>query len=532
MDLKSIERALVVDDQYFIKNNTEGTVVEKNILEITDKILCGEYYEIWKLDPLKNIVENLPNKEERFQDEDPFVAVSRYLEDWLEDSQVGSLSQKQLLLLLLGISSLRIFLQNNWTGPAIQVPDIFPNFKGIIDLLEEDGEHCYKYIESPQYLAFASVILIQLTDFLSSSSSRSLWAARCAITHQRVLMGPTETLRKAAVSGYEKAVFSYPVESDREIASMIQLEYGILYHHYTDSFRARQHFLQAQEITGLVTQLSGAMGRRTKFQSFDLPQLVLLAKSKDPVDNSPNPAVIPETIQNPDPDAIQIESGIKFTDSVPDSEANLSVFDQCIILALCLDVKNRNPRHGLTWEEMRVYVERVLKNPNNWMVYSMGLLIRARLEFEKNSTKDKSCMQIQVLVDQHSSDLEKDTSVSVRIKYLHLLAFPPQILLKKELGQKWLSLGSAASAQKLFEQLEMWEDIVDCYIVRNLRDEAESLIRKCLETQPTSRLWCTLGDITGKEEYYEKAWALSQGRFSRAKRQLGKLAMQNQKVIF
>jgi tetratricopeptide (TPR) repeat protein len=339
-------------------------------------------------------------------------------------------------------------------------------------------------------------------------------------------MGPTETLRKTAETGYEKAIFTNTVEKNREVAAMIQLEFGLLYHYYMDSIRSREYFLKAQEISGLVTQLSGAMGRRTKFQSFDLPQLVLLAKSKEstPIENQS----VPESIQNPDPDAPQLEN-IKFTEALPDSEANLSVLDQCIVLALCLDVKNRNPRHGLTWEEMRVYVERVLKNPNNWTVYSMGLLIRARLEFEKTSTMDKACMQIQVLVDQHSNDLEKDTSVAVRMKYIHLVAYPPQILMKKELGQKWLTIGSAASAQKLFEELEMWEEIVDCYVVRNMRDEAEALIRKCLEKEPSPRLWCTLGDLTGNFDYYEKSWELSQHRFTRAKRSLGKLAMQQQK---
>jgi hypothetical protein len=54
----------------------------------------------------------------------------------------------------------------------------------------------------------------------------------------------------------------------------------------------------------------------------------------------------------------------------------LSCVHLAVILALCLDVKNNNPRHGLTTEQMRPYVERVLLRHNNWTVYSTGLLQR------------------------------------------------------------------------------------------------------------------------------------------------------------
>ena len=66
-----------------------------------------------------------------------------------------------------------------------------------------------------------------------------------------------------------------------------------------------------------------------------------------------------------------------------------------------MDVKNRNPRHGLTTEEMLVYVKRVLKNPNNWMVHSTALLLQSKLEFFSQKTADKASIQIQVLVDQY-----------------------------------------------------------------------------------------------------------------------------------
>uniref|UniRef100_A0A6B2L082 Uncharacterized protein n=1 Tax=Arcella intermedia TaxID=1963864 RepID=A0A6B2L082_9EUKA len=302
---------------------------------------------------------------------------------------------------------------------------------------------------------------------------------------------------------------------------------GLAYNTYMDSTRARDCFVNAKNLSGLEVTLSGAMGRRTKFQTFDLPQLVLLAKSKESVANEGTSANVPENVESPDPDAPRLDH-TKFSEKVVDSDSNLLVIDQCIILALCLDVKNRNPRHGLTWEEMRVYVERILKNPNNWLVHSMALLLRARLEFEDHKYMDKASLQIQVLVDQYNSALESEYKVATRMKYVDLIEYPPQVLLKKELAQKWLAIGSAASAQKLFEQLEMWEEIAECFIIREMVSEAEQFLRKRIDIHPTPRLWCTLGDVTGNPLYYQKSWELSKGRFTRAKRNLGKIAMHKQ----
>lgn len=73
-------------------------------------------------------------------------------------------------------------------------------------------------------------------------------------------------------------------------------------------------------------------------------------------------------------------------------------------------------------------------------MHSTALLLQSRLEFEKSHTIDKAVLQLEVLVNQFDrrvklslfylnnnfSDLEKDYDVAVRMKYLHLLAYPPQ----------------------------------------------------------------------------------------------------------
>lgn len=312
-----------------------------------------------------------------------------------------------------------------------------------------------------------------------------------------------------------------------------------MYQNHLDTGTAKTHFYKAKEYNSLYTELSGKMGRRTKFQTFDTAQLVLMAKSKNEdlkqdkneneAENTKNPLYL-----DPDEDDVRLES-IKFSDNSEEdlTGGKLSLLDQCIIIALCLDVKNENPRHGLTWEQMMAYIERILKHPDNWMIYSTALLIKSRLEVYKGKYPDRSALQIQVLIDQFNDDeSKKDYPASIRCKYIFQLLFPPRYLLKKELGSLYLKLGSAKSAMILFEELEMWYKVVQCLQICKEFDKAIELIDSKIESEgETPEYLCIKGDVVSdrekKIEYYTRCWEVSKGKYPRAKRNLGKLAMEN-----
>jgi tetratricopeptide (TPR) repeat protein len=216
-------------------------------------------------------------------------------------------------------------------------------------------------------------------------------------------------------------------------------------------------------------------------------------------------------------------------------DGKLDVLDQAILLALCLDVSNSNPADGLTNEEMRPYLDRVLANPLNWMVYSTALLERAWLECEVSRTRDRAVLQMQALVDQHTTRLtmtqnsteaiEDAAPAEERVAFLHSLAFPPRWELQRDLADRYRSLGVIGSAKVIYEELQMWDDTVECYTLLDQRNRAETIIRKELTRRPTPTMWCCLGDIKeGIEQLrcYERAWVLSDGRLARAKRSLGR----------
>ncbi|CAN0566607.1 unnamed protein product, partial [Ectocarpus sp. 12 AP-2014] len=148
--------------------------------------------------------------------------------------------------------------------------------------------------------------------------------------------------------------------------------------------------------------------------------------------------------------------------------------DLAIILGLCLDVSNSNPRDGLTNEQMTPYIARVLRQPGcNWMIYSTALLQRAWVEFERSHARDRAALQLQALLDQHTTKLtymqsaqsivEDSAPVQDRLRFLCSLSFPPRWELRRDLARRYAAMGVLGSAAAEFLDLEMWEEAVECY---------------------------------------------------------------------
>ena len=122
---------------------------------------------------------------------------------------------------------------------------------------------------------------------------------------------------------------------------------------------------------------------------------------------------------------------------------------------------------------MTPYVARVLAHPANWMVYSTALLERSWLDFGSQYGRERAVLQLQALVDQHhpsssssspsssssssstTTTSTDDAPVHVRLRYLHTLFYPAQWELRRDLAERYASLGVVASAADLFLELEM-----------------------------------------------------------------------------
>ncbi|KAJ3215943.1 hypothetical protein HDU67_010174 [Dinochytrium kinnereticum] len=449
-------------------------------------------------------------------------------------AQDGLKADREFTVIMIAATFLLAFLQSNWTGPSLNFPtnyflpkdaDIEDLEKAAFTYLSIDDEEVYKLTQHILLLAMARAILVDNRDLFSELKLVDWWSMRTLFIQQRILENPAGTAKDYLVSKIDiiKALPVWENVSEdlrKKVLSHLALESGLIFGFYGEIGKAKPKYVESQELSGLKWNMTGALGRRTKFQEFDVAQLVVKAESASIDDKKGDEASAPKTLALNDDTLLE---SIQFTTPKdiddPTVRGNLNPQDQCILLSFCLNVQNENPEDGLTTAEMVPYVTRVLENPNNWTIHTMSLLLRSRLESKRSRTAERSALQLQALVDQIPA---LDSTVSERLRFFFSVIVPPKWDLEKELGERFVSLGVVKSALEIFERLHMWDEAVSCMQMLGKSKEAEEIVRKQLETAPGSpKLHCLLGDILKDPQYYYEAWSLSRFKYARAMRSLG-----------
>jgi len=260
----------------------------------------------------------------------------------------------------------------------------------------------------------------------------------------------------------------------------------------------------------------------------------------------------------------------------------LEPLDAIILLAIASSISNTSAEDGLTREETLPYAERVISGgSSNWQVYTQALIIRSRIEGYRTRTVERGVLQLQAVVDQVIADTtsfepstndptvneaqkpststfllkSKDSEsapASERLRFIHQLASPTRWKLEAELAQRWVSLGGLRTALEIYERLQMWAEVALCWAASDKENKARKIIRRQLynrvittstgklldddedndvgeyriERDPlpadAPRLFCILGDLEKSVSKYERAWEISNHRYARAQRSLGK----------
>lgn len=261
----------------------------------------------------------------------------------------------------------------------------------------------------------------------------------------------------------------------------------------------------------------------------------------------------------------------------PSNQPQLQPLDSVILLSLASSITNTNPQNGLTREETLPYATRVLDGgSSNWQVYTQALLVRSRIEGYRSRTIERGLLQLQALVDQVIADTTGEGSsgkenaesaapastflpkakgsesapVSERIRYIFQVATPTRWELESELANRWVQVGGLRSALEIYERLELWAEAALCWAATEREDKAKRMVRRQLfhatsggpnvpESEVSEdeewtgpardpppldapRLYCILGDIDTSIEMYEKAWEVSNQRYARAQRSIGR----------
>ncbi|KAL6983241.1 hypothetical protein U1Q18_016630 [Sarracenia purpurea var. burkii] len=310
------------------------------------------------------------------------------------------------------------------------------------------------------------------------------------------------------------------------------------------------HFELAEVASGIRLSVTGSLGFRTVYQVEPKAQRLLVvnsSKSNDAVDlasiNAESHRNAPcnggdyfiqhqrETCEASDifmtPRFIHDNQGSENSDKCTGhggiAAGRLKAIQQAVILAWCLSIEKSTPHDEMQRWEMAPYIEAVDSQLSSYFIIRCFCdVLRIRWESTRNRTKERALLMMDKLVQ---TVYESSPGVAQRIYYCFGAYIPTIPALRKEYGELLVSCGLIGEAVKIFEDLELWDNLIHCYCLLEKKAAAVELIRvRLLEMPNDPRLWCSLGDITRNDSCYEKALEVSGNRSARAKRSLARSA--------
>ncbi|KAF5666348.1 TPR domain-containing protein [Fusarium heterosporum] len=486
-------------------------------------------------------------------------------------------------VLSVGLAALNAFLQVNVTGPVLPESAALSTLitkrwvnaqtddakkahvhlhRACLNYLEVDGVSPYAYIPHLELFALTRHIITQelshaINDIVEiTSEEKSLkyslaWTRlRVNVWHYKLLTQPSlshgsnfarssqwsdvpslasEILDnidsvRAQVIGEE--VWASEQETwSREEKVQILVEAANNYILLGRDDKAKEALKEASQTSGLEYALSGALGKRTKFQENSISQLVVLAKSssEQQVDDADEEAK-PDALQLNDDtlhEEIQFAKEENENDKKaslpaslaalsPDDQPQLSPLDQIILLTEATLKDAFSPIDTLTSAEVLPYAVRVIGDKStNWQIYTHALLVRSRIEVHRSRTVERGVLQLQAVADQVLTDTtaeaqqkaeakevgdetdapaiqittpdetsmpvqNKPTSflpapkvsesapAHVRLEYIHAICSPPRWHLESELAHAWAGIGSLVSALEIYKRLRLWAEVALC----------------------------------------------------------------------
>uniref|UniRef100_L2FEE4 TPR repeat-containing protein n=1 Tax=Colletotrichum fructicola (strain Nara gc5) TaxID=1213859 RepID=L2FEE4_COLFN len=446
-----------------------------------------------------------------------------------EQQPSGSLSEDEIAV---GLAALNAFLQSNVTGPVLEnvgrVEKLFVDALAAADTsagedtlkvlrrksfkeLEVDGVSPYPYIPNIELFALARHIFTASApeDVVTLSDATRLsipWTRlRINVWHFKLLsqpsLGPGSNFAKASqwidvptlaeqIAAGLDAVRKQLIDEDvwatgesaaawsREEKVRFLLEAANTHIMLGRDDKAREALKEATQLNSFAYALSGALGKRTKFQEKSTSQLVVLAKSDVPEE------VVEEEKSGPEAVALNDDTLLEEIQTVERGVLQMqAVVDQVVVD---------------TSEAPRPKAEDVA-----------DLDVPAIAVTSPDTTTPTTAQQ-QKPTSFFPAAKDTDTAPAhVRLQYIHALSSPPRWHLESELAYSWAGHADPDT------ELEDGEDVT------YLKPGAFEGPERVPPPPNAPRLFCILGDLENDPAHWERAWEVSKHRFARAQKSLG-----------
>ena len=121
-----------------------------------------------------------------------------------------------------------------------------------------------------------------------------------------------------------------------------------------------------------------------------------------------------------------------------------------------------SPQNPQSKEEILAYLQPLLSKPTLWSIQATVLYQRSILESNKTRTIERSMTQLETLNTLLCAKVDP-TQLHYRVSLIYSLPLPPRWKVRGRLASLLQSLGCTQSASDIYRELEMWEDLVQCY---------------------------------------------------------------------
>ncbi|EGY16965.1 TPR repeat-containing protein [Verticillium dahliae VdLs.17] len=432
------------------------------------KVAAGSYVEVLSSKPAKTLIK----------------AFTQSLKTATPQAEQAAQTDEQESLVI-AVAALNAFLQSNVTGPVLEnarpVTALFVAGHGDVKTLRRaclvdlqvDGVAPYAHIPHIELFAFARrVVAAAPATTISETAPLALDAAttvslswlrlRLAVWHYRLLAQPSlsgasfaktsqwidvpslaETVT-ASLGRVRRQLFGDAHDDDvwalasaegvpwaRQDKVQFLLEAANAWIMLGRDDKAREALGEATRLNRFEFALSGALGKRTRFQEKSISQLVVLARSATHETEDTAVADEGDAEAEAKPDALALNDDtllekIDFSegrdgdaaqsatlpaalvDIKPDEQPQLAPLDQIILLTEATLRDSFSPVDTLTSEEVLPYAVRVVSEKStNWQIYTQALLVRSRIEMHRSRTIERGVLQMQAVVDQVVVDTEQ-----------------------------------------------------------------------------------------------------------------------------
>ncbi|EYC28393.1 hypothetical protein Y032_0007g3201 [Ancylostoma ceylanicum] len=409
----------------------------------------------------------------------------------------------------------------NFAGGCVSSP--LPSFlttEFAVSELKFDLNEPYLNVRVLPLLLLAKIAVLDRNQLADTCTRARLLAFRILLLWQKILREPCAVL-KDLMDEYAQRIELDELGREEKMQYWLERANALL--GYYDYEKCSDYIQRALEISGLNLELAGKMGKRTRFQQRDIAQLVLNADSTASIVHGEDSDVPGNCALNDDTLLEKISLAEGDTETV-----SLSPIQLAVMLSIFRLERRSEHCDELFMEKADAYLEAIIRQRRCWSVQAAALLARCELERTRNRRVERACAQSE-LICKLMDGVDDGAPDTVKMKRTGLVlasGLEPFWNAHVIHAETLRSLGCTAEALLIYEKLQMWDCVIDCFKQLGQLEKAEALIRKLLLERPNdSMLYCYLGDITMETSYYDKAIEISNDHNARARKSFGFLML-------